>query len=122
MYEPSFANPNPIFQHAMRIIADISNANIVQVTTTFAHQYISGLILRLNIPIGFGMEQINQQYAPIIVTGSTTFTMPIDSTNYDPFMIPSGSGPFQDPQCIPIGEINSTLQGATQNVLPFSAT
>jgi len=122
MYTPSFAARRPDFQPALRIISNITNANIVTVTTTFDHQYIDGLIIKLNIPVGFGMQQINQQFGPIIVTGATTFTMQINSTYYDPFVVPSGNGPFQDPQCIPIAEVNSTFQGAKKNVLPYPAT
>jgi|SRR5208337_290635 len=122
MYAPSFAVPNPIFQPAMRIISNITNADVVTITTTFPHQYITGLIIKLNIPIGFGMQQINQQFGPIIVTGDTTFTMQINSTYYDSFVLPAGNGPFQDPQCIPFAEVNSTFEGAKKNVLPYSAT
>lgn len=82
------ADPNPVFQPAMRIISDITNANPAAVTTTFAHQYTTGIIARLNIPKGFGMVQANQLYGPINVTGATTFTIDIDSTNFGRFMSP----------------------------------
>lgn len=122
MYIPSYANPFPIYQPAMRVIAAITNAFPVSITTTFNHQYTSGLIIRIDIPNGLGMEQLNQQYAPILVTGDTTFTMPIDSTFYTPFMVPTQNSGYQDAQSVPIGEISSIIYAATQNVLPYKAT
>lgn len=123
MYIPSFAYRFPIFQPAMRVISSISNSFPVTITTTFNHQYVSGLIVRIDIPPKLGMQQINQQFGPITVTGDTTFTIPIDTTYYDVFTLPAGFPPsYQDAQAIPIGEISSIIYAATQNVLPYSAT
>lgn len=116
----SYANPFPTFQRAMRIISAITNANPASVTTTFAHQYGTGDIVRLDVPLGFGMPQINQQIGTITVTSSTIFTINIDSSGFDAFSIPSS--PPQQAQVVPVGEISANLAGATQNVLPYSAT
>ena len=116
------AFPYPIFQRSMRIVSAISQATQAQITTTFNHQYRSGEIVRLVIPLGFGMQQINQMYAPITVTGLTTFTMPIDSTKFDAFSVASTFPDNQQyAQVVPIAEIASQLEGATQNVLPYNA-
>lgn len=110
----------PTFQPAMRIISSITNAYPAVVTTSFAHQYATGMIVRLNIPEGFGMQQANQLYSPITVTGSTTFTMDIDTSSFDPYVI-SATYPFsyQSGQVTPMAEVNSTLANATRNVLPI---
>jgi len=121
-YEPSFTPSRPTFQHAMRVISGITNSNPVEITTTISHQYIDGLIVRISIPEVFGMQQLDQSFGPVTVIDNISFSLPINSTFFDVFMIPSGNGAFQDPQSIPIGEINSTFQGATQNVLPYSAS
>jgi hypothetical protein len=119
---PILAYPFPVYQPALRIISDITNSNPAIVTTSFNHQYINGAIVRLNIPLGFGMVQANQLYGPIIVTGNTTFTIDIDTTFFDPFMVPeSYPNSYQSAQCTPVGEINETLKSAVQNVLPYSA-
>jgi hypothetical protein len=116
---PVTALLNPVFKPAMRIISSITNGTTTIVTTTFSHGYQTGLTVRLDIPPGFGMFQINQKFAPIVVTGTTTFNMPIDSTTYDSF-IPSAVYPLsaQYGQVVPIAEINSLLTQAVQNVLP----
>lgn len=122
----SGAQQKPEFQPAMRQIASITQSNPVVITTTFNHNYFTGDIVRINIPYSaaipgnsvanFGMSEINQLYAPITVTGNTTFTMPIDGTHFEPFSIPVGS--LQFPQCTNIGEVAKNIWGAEYNTLP----
>ena len=76
----------PIFQRAMRVISNITNANPAVITTTTDHQYITGMICRLNVPRGFGMQQVNQKYGEITVTGDTTFSIDIDTVGMDKFL------------------------------------
>jgi len=116
----TFAVEFPTFQPAMRIISEITNANPASVTTTFNHQFITGTIVRLNVPTGFGMVQANQLYGPIIVTGDTTFTIDIDTTHLDAFLAPVTFPQNKQRSTVtPIGEISSILRAATRNVLPY---
>lgn len=114
-----YADPNPEFQPAMRIISAITNAFPVSITTTFAHQYVNGYIVRLKIPLGYGMTDLNNKYGTIIVTSATTFTMDIDTTPMASFVVPPlNPGHFYTgAQAIPIGNVNSSIYLATQNVL-----
>lgn len=120
-------NQNPSFQPAMRVITNITNAPMAEVTTMYAHQYKDGLIVRIDVPPADGMTQINQQTGSIIVTGPNTFLIPIDTTNYDTFIIPEDSNnPGLPPPgaqicafAVPIGEVNSQVSQATRNVLPL---
>ena len=110
----------PVFQRAMRVIGAISNDNPATVVTTIDHQYITGMIVRLNLPKGYGMDQANQLYAPIIVVDDVTFTIDIDTTHFEPFSVPvTFPQDRQYPQVTPIGSINSILTAATQNRLPY---
>ena len=115
-----YANPNPPFQPAMRLIASISNANPAIVTTTFANQYESGLIVRLDLPPAVGMQQANGATGTITVIDDVTFSIDLDTTSFDAFSIPMSPGPFDDTcaQVVPIGEVNETLDQAVRNVLP----
>jgi hypothetical protein len=118
-----YAQINPIFQPAMRIITAITNANPAQVTTSFAHLYITGTIVRLDIPPADGMQQANGLTGSITVTGATTFTIPIDTTTFDAFSIPVSPLP-QTNTCamvVPIGEVSAILTAAVQNTLPHSS-
>lgn len=114
-----YAYLQPVYGPAMRLIASITNANPAVITTTFAHGYVNGTIVRFDLPPAAGMQQLNQQTSPITVTGTTTFTVPIDTSLYGSFSVPVGLGPFIDvcPQIVPIGSLNYTLFPAVQNQL-----
>ncbi len=115
------ASQFPVYQPAMRVISNITNGFPAIVTTTFNHQYHTGLIVRLDIPAGYGMTSANQKSGAIIVTGDTTFSIDIDTTNFVPFTTPpSYPQNAQYPQVVPIGELNIYLEYATVNVLPYS--
>lgn len=116
-----YADPAPVFKPAMRLIAGITTANPAVVTTTFAHGYISGTIVRLDIPAADGMQQIDGFVGAINVTGSTTFQVNVDATNYTPFAIPVSPDPHVNTcaQVVPIGEVDSILDAAVRNVLPY---
>jgi len=119
MNPPYFAFKKPIFQPAMRLISAITNANPAVVTTTFNHLYISGTIVRLDIPFACGMQQANQLTGAILVLSPTTFSISIDTTLMDAFSIPVGLS-YQintAAQVVPIGEINDILTAAVQNTL-----
>lgn len=120
-----YAQPFPIFQRAMRNILSITQAENALVTTTYDginpgnHDYSTGLIVRLYVPDGFGMTQANQLQGIVTKVNDTQFTITIDSTNFDAFVVPDFQpGAFGTPaQVVPVGQINSILTQATQNVL-----
>lgn len=121
-----YAVPNPTFQRAMRNILSISQGTTTIITTTYdgvnpgVHQYMTGLIIRLIIPAGFGMVLRDpDSLYPITVLSSSTFSIPLDSSVLDTFVIPSyNPGHFGTPaQVVPVGEVNSILTEATQNIL-----
>ena len=122
-----YAQPFPVFQRAMRNILSITQDENALVTTTFDgvnpgnHQYSTGLIARLYVPAGFGMVQANQLSGAITVVNDTQFTIAINTTTFDAFVVPDyRPGAFGTPaQVVPIGEVNSILTEATQNVLPY---
>jgi hypothetical protein len=122
-----YAVQYPTFQRAMRNILSITQANQALVTTTFDginpgdHSYLTGLIVRLVVPDGFGMVQANEYQGPITVVNATQFTVPMDSTGFDAFVIPTYlPGFFGTPaQVLPVGEVNSLLSESTENVLPY---
>lgn len=113
------ATAQPIYQPAMRVISAITNAKQASVTTTFDHLYISGTIVRIYVPSGYGMKQIDTLTGKITVTGNTTFTINIDTRNYDSYTTPAlWPQSFNFAQVVPVGEDNNMLTAAVQNVLP----
>lgn len=116
------ANPFPTFQQAYRLITAITNDVNAAVTTSFAHQYGTGLIVRLIVPRQYGMVQANNLSGTITVTSPTTFTITIDTRAFDPFVYPGPTPPVgttTPAQVIPFGEINSILDQAYHNALPY---
>lgn len=111
-----YAVQNPAFQPAMRIVTAISKTNPAIITTSFAHQYVDGIIIRLDIPLANGMQQIQGILYPLTVTGPASFSVPVDSTSYDAFVNTECSS------VVPVGELNGQITSATRNVLPYPAT
>lgn len=146
----------PMFQPAMRIVTAITNGYPALVTTgsisypagiltltSFNHQYANGMIIRLLVPSIFGMNQVNKQYGTITVVNASQFTIDIDTTFYDPFVVPQvrlepsppyPAGIYAPPvrllsdgsfaleeyaQSIPFAEENDMLTAAVRNVLPY---
>lgn len=112
-----YAYQNPVYTNPKRLIASMTNAFPVSITTTFDHGYSSGLIVRLFIPAGIGMQLANTLYAPITVTSPTTFTMPIDTTKFDPYNVSNAWWLTSCGQVVPIGEVSDQLYQATVNQL-----
>jgi hypothetical protein len=96
-----------------QIIANITNANPGVVTTSIPHGYKNGLYVRLIIPDGFGMIQVNNQMYLITIIDATTFSIDANTTNFDPFI--DVMNRVQNPQVIPTGEIALTLINAVVN-------
>ena len=115
-----FAFQRPVFQPSMRIITAITNAAIASVTTSFDHNYVTGTIIRLIIPVGVGMQQANDLYAPIVVTSPTTFDIAIDTSTFDPFVIPFPAPlHYTCAQSVPMAEVSQILTAAVHNALPY---
>jgi hypothetical protein len=122
-----FVVTNPTFQPAQQNILSITNANPAVITTTMdginpsINNYQTGMIMRLNIPYTWGMQQANQFKAPITVLTSSTFSMPVDTTLMDQFVVPTGQPTsFGTPATVVnVGETNDNLRWAVQNILPY---
>ncbi len=110
-----FADQSPTYQPSMRLISAITNANPAAVTTTFDHDYGTGLTVRLLIPRDHGMTNADKLIGIVTVTGTDSFTVDINTTGFDAFSVPVAS--LNCAQVVPVGEINSILTQATRNVL-----
>lgn len=111
---------NPIYMPAVRDVTSVTNAFPAVVTTSFPHSYLSGLIVRMVIPSDYGMTQLNELKSAIVVLTNTTFSIEIDTTNFDTFTIPTEatSQPLVNvAQSVPIGELTSQLNQSFVNIL-----
>ena len=117
---PGYAEQNPTFQQAMRLVTDVTNAIEPTVTTSFGHDYAVGLIVRIAVPSEFGMIQLHNKVGTILEVPTTdTFVIDIDTSNFDAFIDPVPEPWYLNDYAVvtPVGEINSSLAQATRNVL-----
>jgi hypothetical protein len=68
------------------------------------------------------MTEIDGMTGAVTVTSPTTFTLPIDSTNFTAFVIPPDAVPIPNTHVttyafvVPIGENNAQLTAAVHNI------
>lgn len=100
-----------------------SNQMVVTVTianpTSEANTYIVGMAVRLFVPQSYGMFQANNLIGTITAISGSNFTLNINSSGFDPFVIPSGTG--ETPASIsPNGSRNLQFSNQTSEV-PFQS-
>lgn len=93
-------------------VTNITNANPGVVTTSQPNGYHDGLFVRFFYPVMFGMTQIAGFIYQIKVLSPTTFSIDVDTSNFDAFAIKSSS---QTVQVIPVAEVAATLVSAVVN-------
>ena len=121
----SISNANP----AIVTTGDVTYPGGVQTITPFVNGYLSGTIIRLVIPLGFGMSlpsqtQGNVLTGEITVIDDHTFSMNVDTTLFQPFILPSpitlmdGTQLLaQNAEAVPFAEDPYMLTAAVRNVL-----
>lgn len=113
-----YIDTNPQFQPAVRLITAVTLDNPAAVTTSTDHGYVTGTIVRFEIPECVGMQQLHKQQATITVTGPDTFTIDINTIDFDVFAIP-GAPRWFDNTCalvVPIGENGFMFTAAVQDI------
>lgn len=119
---PFESNPVPHPEYFQPSTFDISAITrgypTALVTTTEAHNYVVGQLVRFHIPLGWGMRQLDGQQAYVTaVNSSTSFTIDLPTRSFDAFTTPSPA--FQTAQVSAIGDEN---QGWTFNGTSYSRT
>lgn len=116
---PSGQAPNPLWRPLPNIVTAMTNSNPTLVTTATNNGYLPGMIVRLYFPGNYGMQQLNASLGsnpyPITIVSSNSFTIPVDTSNFNSF------GDFtlsQQPQVVPVGETADTLKNAEKNASP----
>jgi len=131
---PAYNNP-PIepqyFQPSKFEIAAITLGPTTTVTTSSAHNYVPGQLVRLLIQPEYGSFQLNEQLGYVIAVPTTTeVTLDIFSKGVNPFIPSPIYGPTP-PQVVAVGDKNSgvisttgrsvpttTIPGSFQNISP----
>ncbi len=66
---------------------------VVTVTNSIFNTYSVGMLVTLTIPPQYGMTQANELTGEIIDISGTNFTLDINASNFDVFVIPGVSFP-----------------------------
>lgn len=112
-----YITPDPVYRPQLMVVTAITQASPAVVTTNINHNYLTGTIVRLWIPLEAGMQQLaNQEQLIITVLSPTTFSIPVDTTWFDPFVAPAGATQ-QCAQVFPVGEDTFMLTMASTNIL-----
>jgi hypothetical protein len=109
-----YINSDSYFRPQRMFITSISQADPAVITTSIDHNYMTGLLVQFFLPKDSHMQELNGKSYYITVTGDDTFTIPVDSTNYDAYVDPAD--PNICGQAVPTGEINSSVLQAVRNI------
>jgi hypothetical protein len=112
----TYLPPSPVVPMFLEITS-ITRANPMVVTTSTQNSWIAGQKAYFSIPFNYGMQQLNTLTAQITSVDTTglIFTFALNSTQFDPFSVPSNV--FQDATMSPSG--SSNIYNFT--TLPFHA-
>lgn len=106
------------FQPQISEIASIMLGFITSLTTTADHNYNNEVIVRIYIPYPGATYFPRTASFQVTVTSPTSFTIPYDSTNLQPYFIqhyPLTARVANIGQVIPVAEPAITLQNAVNN-------
>lgn len=128
MTYPNNANtylPGTITIPSTLLITAITNSKPMVMTTTYdpitaANTYIPGMVVKLVVPKSYGMYQANGLSGKILSVLGSVFTLAIDSTNFDPFVIPASTAE-QPASIVPSGSNNTEYDNTTVYNLPFKS-
>jgi len=95
-----------------QLVDSITRANPGVVTTTEDHGYDTGLFVRLFFPLDVGMNKLAEKVVEITVLTSNSFSIGIDTSNFDSYSPTSTS---QLAQVIPVGSDALNVLEAVQN-------
>lgn len=100
-------------------ITNITRSNPMVITAVAnsdqSNTYIAGQVVTLTVPITYGMFQANGLQAQILAVDGDDFTMNINSTQFDTFVIPSGNV-IQPASFAPSGSRNLQFSNNTNQI------
>lgn len=120
-YYPGYSQVQVAMNLTWQVIASITQANPMVVTTENNSNYNPGMMVTFNIPPSFGMTQLNGRNVQVTNVTGTGVTCNVDSTNFSAFaypsplpsaftqptIIPNTSGPYLPPLPLPYGNQES---------------
>jgi hypothetical protein len=115
---------DPIYYPRRRFITNITAATSAVITLSVTHGFTVGQLVRIIVPSGWGMTEINNTLARVtaINTTTNTITVNVDSSAYTAFAFPTSAvaaAGITFPQVVPVGDAPDTIANtnAEQSVL-----
>jgi|SRR5271155_2925834 len=93
----------------MNITVEVGNSS------TESNTYIAGMAIKLFVPQTYGMYQANGLIGTITNISGSTFTLNINASSFDPFVVPSGNV-LQPASISPFGSRNLQYNNSTDQV------
>lgn len=109
---PAYFSPSKYY------ITGITVAVAAVITTSTAHNYLVGDVIRVHVPAAFGMTEIEGLQANVTAVTASTITTDIDSSAFTAFAFPTSAiaaGGISFPHVVPVGE-RGKLTSATHNI------
>lgn len=124
---PNDANtylPGTIQIPSSMVITAITNSYPMVVTVDIdsvseANTYIEGQLVKLSVPITYGMFQADGLHGKVISNDGTNITLDLDSRSFDLFSVPAGNV-LQPASLSPSGSRNLQYNNTTARV-PFQS-
>lgn len=103
------------------LITNITNTYpmVVTIVNSDVNSYIPGQSVILTVPNSYGMTQANGKAAPILSITGVNFSLDLDSTVFDVFVIPSGITIEQPASLSCYGSTNLQFNNNTINFVPY---
>lgn len=95
-----------------RLLSNVTNALRAIVTTIEDHGYETGQVVRLIVPLAYGMD-LNYVQARINVLSNTEFETDVNTENLLPYVTPTFPPGFTEAQVVPITGTTDNIAGQT---------
>jgi len=89
-----------------RVVTAITRANPA-VVTAIGHGYTSGDIVRVNVPLNYGMR-LTREALELTVVNVNSFSINEDTVLLDPFVVPA-IVPLTVAECLPISAMTNNI-------------
>lgn len=89
-------------------------------TETESNTYIEGQLVKLTVPITYGMFQANGLVGRVISNSGANITLDLDSRLFDIFSVPV-TGALQPASLAPSGSRNLQYSNGTNTAVPFQS-
>jgi hypothetical protein len=116
----TFLPPSPVIPGFL-LITNITTTKpmVITITNSAENTYIVNQLVHLSVPASYGMVQANQLTGQIIAINGVNFTVDIDATQFNPFVIPA-TGMEQPASLAPAGSRNLTIDNFSR-LVPFQS-